>query len=240
MSSQHVLELNDSTFDQTVSSSPVLLVDFWAPWCGPCRTLGPLLEKLESQESGRFRLAKLNADEVPQLSTQISQMFGVRSIPFCVLFMGGQPVDAFVGALPESEIRAFLDRHLPPAAEPAPEPPAQDADSARSPDADPDAPLNALRHSLAQDPQAESVRAELMALRLARDASRAARRKPAAGIPASDVWMRSMPSCSATATARTSQSGRTCAIASSEPRMYRPMPVGGTLSGVTSQATRTP
>jgi putative thioredoxin len=97
---------------------PVLL-DIWAPWCGPCRTLGPILERVEAAYAGRFKLAKLNADEVPQLAGQLSQMFGVRSIPFCVLFHDGQPVDGFVGAQPEAEIRAFLDRHVPDAADDA-------------------------------------------------------------------------------------------------------------------------
>ena len=91
---------------------PVLL-DIWAPWCGPCRALGPLLEKLEAAYAGRFVLAKLNSDEQAEIAGQLSQMFGVRSIPFCVLFDKGQPVDGFVGALPEAQIRAFLDKHVP-------------------------------------------------------------------------------------------------------------------------------
>jgi len=92
--------------------SPVLL-DIWAPWCGPCKTLGPVLEKLETDYAGRFTLAKLNADEVPEIAQQLSAAFGVRSIPFCVMFSGGQPVDGFVGAVPESQIREFLDKHVP-------------------------------------------------------------------------------------------------------------------------------
>jgi putative thioredoxin len=98
---------------QGSQQQPVLL-DIWAPWCGPCRTLGPMLEKLETAYAGRFRLAKLNSDAVPEIATQLSEMFGVRSIPFCVMFVGGQPVDGFVGAVPEAEIRAFLDKHVPP------------------------------------------------------------------------------------------------------------------------------
>jgi len=94
-------------------NQPVLL-DIWAPWCGPCRTLGPMLEKLETAYDGRFTLAKLNSDDVPEIATQLSQMFGVRSIPFCVMFVGGQPVDGFVGAIPEAQIREFLDKHVPP------------------------------------------------------------------------------------------------------------------------------
>ena len=90
---------------------PVLL-DIWAPWCGPCRSLSPVLEKLEVAYSGRFKLAKLNSDDQPEIAGQLSQAFGVRSIPFCVLFDKGQPVDGFVGALPEGQVRAFLDKHV--------------------------------------------------------------------------------------------------------------------------------
>ena len=99
-------------------AQPVLL-DIWAPWCGPCKTLGPMLEKLETAYAGRFKLVKLNADDEPEIAQQLSQMFGVRSIPFCVLFKGGQPVDGFVGALPEAEVRKFLDKHVPSAEEQA-------------------------------------------------------------------------------------------------------------------------
>jgi putative thioredoxin len=91
---------------------PVLL-DIWAPWCGPCKSLGPILEKLEEAYGGRFTLGKLNSDEQPDIAGQLSQAFGVRSIPFCVIFVGGQPVDGFVGAIPEAQIRAFLDKHVP-------------------------------------------------------------------------------------------------------------------------------
>lgn len=90
-----------------------ILLDIWAPWCGPCKTLGPVLESLETEYQGRFLLAKLNADEQPEIAGQLSQMFGVRSIPFCVMFAGGQPVDGFVGALPAEQIRGFLDKHVP-------------------------------------------------------------------------------------------------------------------------------
>ena len=86
-----------------------VLVDFWAPWCGPCRSLGPVLEKLETAYQGRFKLAKIDSDQEQQLAG----MFGVRSIPTCVLMVQGQPVDGFMGALPEAQVRAFLDKHLP-------------------------------------------------------------------------------------------------------------------------------
>ena len=108
-------------------AQPVLL-DIWAPWCGPCRTLGPVLEKLETDYGGRFKLGKLNADEEPEIAQQLSQMFGVRSIPFCVLFKAGQPADGFVGALAEAEVRKFLDKHVAEAPEQAPGDPALDAE----------------------------------------------------------------------------------------------------------------
>jgi len=88
-----------------------VVVDFWAPWCGPCQTLKPLLRKLAEEYAGRFLLAFVNADENPELS----QHFGVRSIPDVKIVFGGRIVDEFAGVLPESEIRAKLDRLVGPA-----------------------------------------------------------------------------------------------------------------------------
>lgn len=86
-----------------------VLVDFWAPWCGPCRMLGPLLEKLEREYADRWKLVKVNTDQEQSLAAQ----YQVSGIPHCVLFSGGVPVDSFTGALPESRLRSFLDSHLP-------------------------------------------------------------------------------------------------------------------------------
>ena len=97
---------------QASTRAPVLL-DVWAEWCGPCKQLGPVLEQLEAEYAGRFTLAKLDADKVPEIAGQLSQMLGTRSIPLCVLFAGGQPVDAFVGAQTPAQIRQFLDKHVP-------------------------------------------------------------------------------------------------------------------------------
>jgi len=99
------------------SMTTPVLVDFWAPWCGPCKSLGPILEKVEEAYGGRFKLVKINSDDEQQLAAA----FGIRSIPTCVLLMGGQPVDGFMGALPEGQVKAFLDKHLPPAEEALPE-----------------------------------------------------------------------------------------------------------------------
>ncbi len=109
--SPHIVEVTRDNIAETVvqpSASVPVLVDFWAPWCGPCQTLLPMMEKLAGEYGGRFILAKVNIDEQPELA----QHFGVRSVPTVKVVFDGQLVDEFMGALPESEVRAVIDRHV--------------------------------------------------------------------------------------------------------------------------------
>lgn len=92
------------------SMNQPVIVDFWAPWCGPCKQLTPVLEKVVRGAGGRVKLAKLDIDEHPGIWQQIGQQLGLQSIPAVIAIDRGRPVDAFMGAVPESEVRAFVDR----------------------------------------------------------------------------------------------------------------------------------
>jgi len=134
------------------SQTVPVLVDFWAPWCGPCKVIGPLLEKLETAYEGRFKLVKIDSDQEQQLAGA----FGIKSIPTCILLINGQPVDGFMGALPEGKIREFLDKHVPPAEEAAPqeELPEETLDAAGQ--------LDKLQEQLASNPDDDEARFELV------------------------------------------------------------------------------
>ncbi len=107
--SEHLMNVNDSNFEQSVLKSSVpVLVDFWAPWCGPCLAIAPLLEDLAKEYKGRVNIAKLNVDENPNTPA----IYGVRSIPYLVLLKNGKIVDSIVGAVPKTKLSMMLDKSL--------------------------------------------------------------------------------------------------------------------------------
>ena len=146
-----MIDVTIANFQEEViaaSTTTPVLVDFWAPWCGPCKSLGPLLEKVEVAYAGRFKLVKIDSDQEQQLG----EAFGIRSIPTCILVMNGQPVDGFTGALTEGKIKEFLDKHLPPAPEEAPPEEEPVADTS------PAAVLERLQQAVAANPADDTAR----------------------------------------------------------------------------------
>jgi len=109
---ENIIDITPENFQQALieeSMKRLVVVDFWADWCAPCKALMPILEKLANEYNGQFLLAKVNCDEQQAIAAQ----FGVRSLPTVALLKDGQPVDGFMGAQPESEIRQMLEKHLP-------------------------------------------------------------------------------------------------------------------------------
>ena len=103
-----VQQLTDADFENTVNAGKPVFVDFWAPWCGPCRIVGPIVEELAPTYEGKAVIAKMNVDDNPQ----IAQRFGVTSIPTLMMFKEGKLVDRAVGAMPKGELQKFIDRNL--------------------------------------------------------------------------------------------------------------------------------
>ncbi len=152
----HVFDATTATFEAEVlqkSLQTPVLVDFWAEWCGPCKTLGPILEKLAGEYHGAFELAKVDTEAEPQ----IAGAFQIRSIPTVFLVKDGQIVDGFQGALPEGQVREFLSHHgVAPAEAPQEAAPEQPA-----PPADPHAEVVRLRKAIEAEPDKDELKLDL-------------------------------------------------------------------------------
>lgn len=171
--SPHVFDATAATFEAEVLQASLqtpVLVDFWATWCGPCKTLGPILEKLAAEYNGAFRLAKVDVDTEQQLAGA----FQVRSIPTVFLVKDGQLVDGFPGALPEGQLREFLKHHgiEPAAPDDAADAPAEDVAPAAP--ADPHAEVVRLRHAVAEAPDKDELKLDLALALLQTGAAREA------------------------------------------------------------------
>jgi len=154
----HAIDVSSATFERDVleaSKSVPVVVDFWAPWCAPCKVLKPILEKLAVEYDGRFKLAKVNSDE----NQELAAAFGIRSIPDVMAFRDGKPISHFLGALPESQVRAFIDGVLPKPAELE-----QARAAALRAAGDSEGAIAALRSALALDPSSDPVRLDLAEL----------------------------------------------------------------------------
>jgi thioredoxin len=102
------LNLDDSSFFQTISKFPLLLVDFWAPWCGPCRMMSPLIDQIGKEYTGKLVVGKVNVDE----NTRISGQFGISSIPTLILFKKGQAVNKIIGSVSKNKIDEMVRMHI--------------------------------------------------------------------------------------------------------------------------------
>lgn len=153
----HVFDATTETFETAVlqkSLQTPVLVDFWATWCGPCKTLGPMLEKLAGEYHGAFELAKVDVDK----EQQIAAAFQIRSVPTVFLVKGGQIVDGFPGAVPEGQLREFLSQH---GVVPLEADATADAPEAEVAPLDPQAQVDVLRAGIAAEPDKEELKLDL-------------------------------------------------------------------------------
>ncbi len=156
--SPFIADVSQNSFESEVlvrSRTTLVLVDFWAAWCGPCKMLMPVLTRLAGEYQGKFFLAKVNSDQEQALANQ----YGVRSLPTVKLFRNGQVVDEFMGAQPEKTIRALLDRHVPRESDAHIQDAAQAARAGRFDEA-----LTILQQAMADDPGNDRVKLELARL----------------------------------------------------------------------------
>jgi thioredoxin 2 len=107
-----IVDADAQDFESAINAEMPVLVDFWADWCGPCRMISPIVERIGVAEAGRLKVVKLDVEHAPELATR----HGAQSIPLLVLFRNGEEVDRLVGAVPERQLRQWLDPHLQPAA----------------------------------------------------------------------------------------------------------------------------
>jgi thioredoxin 2 len=109
-----IVEADADAFDEEIAAAPPVLVDFWAPWCGPCRMVSPIVEQIGREYAGRLKVVKLNIDGAPAIAAR----FGVQGIPLLVVIKDGREIDRVVGAVPADQLRAVLARHVPQPATP--------------------------------------------------------------------------------------------------------------------------
>jgi putative thioredoxin len=170
-----VFDVETPTFEADVlqaSLTTPVLVDFWAPWCEPCKTLGPMLEKLAAEYNGAFRLGKVDVDQQQELAA----MFGIRSVPTVVMVKDGQVLDGFAGALPEGQLREFLSRHVQPlAASPT-------DDATEDTPETPEQALGRIQQAIAAEPDKAELKLDL-ALALLRVGQTAAAEAELAALP---------------------------------------------------------